>query len=82
MAGFARLGPASLLARTNLTLAVSSLVIVAISIAALQEFVVNPIVEQSADDEAALLVLTAQTWTRDQIRRTSHHIGWLAMATL
>ncbi len=62
MAGFARLGPASLLARTNLTLAVSSLVIVAISIAALQEFVVNPIVEQSADDEAALLVLTAQTW--------------------
>lgn len=57
-----RLGPVSLLARTNLTLAISSLVIVAISIAALQVFVVDPVQEQSADDEAALLVLTAQTW--------------------
>ncbi len=55
-------GPASLLVRTNLTLAVSSLVIVAIALVALQTFVVGPIVEQSADDEAALLVLTAQTW--------------------
>ena len=55
-------GPTSLLARTILTLAVSSLTIVAIAVAALQSFVVDPISEQSADDEAALLVLTAQTW--------------------
>lgn len=55
-------GPTSLLARTILTLAVSSLTIVAIVVAALQSFVVNPISEQSANDEAALLVLTAQTW--------------------
>lgn len=52
----------SLLARTNLTLAVSSLIIVVLAVAALQRFVVQPIAEQSADDEAALLVLTAQTW--------------------
>ncbi len=52
----------SLLARTNLVLGVSSLIIVAIAVAALQVFVVQPISEQSADDEAALLVLTAQTW--------------------
>ena len=54
--------PTSLLVRTNLTLAVSSLVIVGIAVAALQSFVVEPIAEQSADDQAALLVLTAQTW--------------------
>ena len=52
----------SLLVRTNLTLGVSSLIIVAIAVVALQFFVVQPISEQSADDEAALLVLTAQTW--------------------
>ena len=52
----------SLLARTNLTLAVSSLIIVTLAVAALLRFVVQPIAEQSADDEAALLVLTAQTW--------------------
>ena len=55
-------GPASLLARTNLTLAVSAVMIAGIAIAALYAFVVNPISEQSADDEAALLVLSAQTW--------------------
>lgn len=55
-------GPTSLLVRTNLMLAVSSLAIVAIVTLALQLFVVLPIAEQSADDEAALLVLTAQTW--------------------
>ena len=54
--------PTSLLVRTNLTLAVSSLAIVAIVIFALQQNVVQPIAEQSADVEAALLVLTAQTW--------------------
>jgi len=31
-------------------------------VAAVQYFVVQPIAEQSADDEAALLVLSAQTW--------------------
>ena len=52
----------SLLFRTILTLGVSSLVIVAIAVAAVQYFVVQPIAERSADDEAALLVLSAQTW--------------------
>ncbi|MDA1075836.1 MAG: hypothetical protein O3A63_13895, partial [Proteobacteria bacterium] len=52
----------SLLARTNLVLTISSLVIVVIAIAALNVFVVTPISERSADDEAALLVLSAQTW--------------------
>ena len=56
------LRPGSLLARTNLTLAVSSLLIVIIAIAALNFFVIDPIAEQSADDESALLVLSAQTW--------------------
>ncbi len=54
--------PASLLARTNLTLAVSSVLIAIIAIAALNYFVIDPIAERSADDEAALLVLSAQTW--------------------
>ena len=49
------LRPGSLLARTNLTLAVSSLLIVVIAIAALNFFVIDPIAEQSADDESALL---------------------------
>jgi two-component system osmolarity sensor histidine kinase EnvZ len=41
---------------------VSSLLIVTVSIAALNFFVIDPIAETSADDEAALLVLSAQTW--------------------
>ena len=52
----------SLLARTNLTLAVSSLLIALVSIAALNTFLIEPIARQSANDEAALLVLSAQTW--------------------
>ena len=60
--GLRNLWANSLLFRTNLTLGVSSLVIVAIAVAAVQYFVVQPIAEQSADDEAALLVLSAQTW--------------------
>ncbi len=55
-------GPASLLARTNLILAVGSLAIALIAIAALNVFVIEPIAERSADDEAALVVLSAQTW--------------------
>ena len=54
--------PASLLARTNLTLGVSSMLIAVISTIALYAFVIDPIAERSADDEAALLVLSAQTW--------------------
>jgi two-component system, OmpR family, osmolarity sensor histidine kinase EnvZ len=52
----------SLLARTNLILAVSALAIAVIAVVALNVFVIEPIAEQSADDEAALLVLSAQTW--------------------
>ncbi len=59
---FRNLWANSLLVRTNLTLAVGSLAIVGIAVVALQVFVVRPISEQSADDEAALLVLSAQTW--------------------
>lgn len=57
-----KFGQGSLLARTNLTLAVSSLLIATVSIAALNTFLIDPIAEQSANDEAALLVLSAQTW--------------------
>jgi two-component system, OmpR family, osmolarity sensor histidine kinase EnvZ len=52
----------SLLVRTNLILAVSALLIVVIAVLALNQFVIEPIAERSADDEAALLVLSAQTW--------------------
>ena len=52
-------GPFSLLARTNLTLAISSLLIALISTLALNLFVIGPIAERSAADEAALLVLSA-----------------------
>ena len=54
--------PTSLLARTNFTLTVSSLLIVAVSVFALNYYVIEPIAEKSADDQAALLVLSAQTW--------------------
>ncbi len=57
-----RYRPRSLLARTNLTLAISSLLIALISIAALNFYVIDPIAQRSAADEAALLVLSAQTW--------------------
>lgn len=55
-------GSLSLLVRTNLILAVSALLIVIIAVMALNQFVIEPIAERSADDEAALLVLSAQTW--------------------
>ena len=54
--------PKSLLGRTTLTLAVSSLMIAVVSTIALNVFIIDPIAERSADDEAALLVLSAQTW--------------------
>ncbi len=55
-------GPTTLLARTNLILGIGALLIVTIATLALYVFVIDPITEQSADDEAALLVLSAQTW--------------------
>ena len=56
------LKPKSLLGRTTLTLAFSSLLIAVVSTIALNIFIIDPIAERSADDEAALLVLSAQTW--------------------
>lgn len=54
--------PTSLLARTNLTLGASSLAIVIIAVVAINGFVIQPIAERSAQDEAALMVLSLQTW--------------------
>jgi two-component system, OmpR family, osmolarity sensor histidine kinase EnvZ len=54
--------PVSLLVRTNLVLAVSAAAIAGTAILALNYFVIEPIAQQAADDEAALLVLSAQTW--------------------
>ena len=58
----APLRSASLLLRTSLTLGISGLAIALVAVVALDRFVTTPIAEQSADDEAALLVLSAQTW--------------------
>lgn len=52
----------SLLVRTTATLALSALAIVGTATFALNRFVIEPITERAADDEAALLVLSAQTW--------------------
>ncbi len=54
--------PTSLLLRTTLVLALSAIAIAGTAVLALSTFVIGPIAEQSADDEAALLVLSAQTW--------------------
>jgi two-component system, OmpR family, osmolarity sensor histidine kinase EnvZ len=54
--------PASLLVRTTLLLALSALAIAGTAILVLNALVIRPIAERSADDEAALLVLSAQTW--------------------
>lgn len=54
--------PATLLARTNFILGVSAMLIAAIATLALYTFVIDPISAHSADDEAALLVLSAKTW--------------------
>jgi two-component system osmolarity sensor histidine kinase EnvZ len=52
----------SLLVRTNVTLGIAAGAIVLIAIIALLYFVIEPIADRSADDEAALMVLAAQTW--------------------
>lgn len=53
---------ATLLARTNLVLGVAALGIVFTAIVALYLFVIAPITERAADDQAGLIVLSAQTW--------------------
>lgn len=54
--------PSSLLARTNIVLGLSAAGIAATSIVALAMFVIRPIQDRSADDEAGLMVLSAKTW--------------------
>jgi len=54
--------PYSLLVRTTLVLTGSAILIASTAVLALNAFVIRPIALQSADDEAALLVLSAQTW--------------------
>ncbi|MCK4675100.1 MAG: ATP-binding protein [Gammaproteobacteria bacterium] len=54
--------PNSLFFRTATTLIFASLLLVSITLASLAWFVVIPIGKQSADDLAALLILSAQTW--------------------
>ena len=54
--------PNSLFFRTATTLTITSLLLVIITLVSLAWFVVIPISKQSADDLAALLILSAQTW--------------------
>lgn len=61
-AGSSGLNRGSLLVRTNLVLGFSAFAIILVAMFALDRFVLEPILERSADDEAALLVLSAQTW--------------------
>lgn len=57
-----RWGGGSLLVRTNIVLGASAFGIILLATFALDRFVLQPVLERSADDEAALLVLSAQTW--------------------
>ena len=54
--------PLSLLTRTNLVLGIGSLAIVVTSLVALTQMVIRPIEERWAQDQAALIELTAKTW--------------------
>ena len=54
--------PRTLLARINIVHAGSAAVIATTAIVALAVFVIRPIEDRSADDEAGLVVLAAQTW--------------------
>ena len=70
--------PATLLARTNLVLGVSATALALTSIIALAVFVILPIEERSADDEAGLIVLSAKTWVElDAARRPAFEIELL-----
>ena len=54
--------PNSLFFRTATTLMVASLLLVVVTLAATAWFVLIPVGKQAADDLAALLILSAQTW--------------------
>ncbi len=54
--------PNSLFFRTATTIGVASLLLVIITLVSLAWFVIIPISKQSADDLAAILILSAQTW--------------------
>ncbi|MDE0421420.1 MAG: ATP-binding protein [Gammaproteobacteria bacterium] len=70
--------PSSLLARANLVLGISASAIAFTSIVALAVFVILPIENRSADDEAGLIVLAAKTWVElDAARRPAFEIEML-----
>lgn len=70
--------PSSLLARANLVLGISASAIAFTSIVALALFVIFPIEDRSADDEAGLIVLAAKTWLElDAARRPAFEIEML-----
>ena len=73
-----RSSPSSLLARANLVLGISATAIALTSIIALVIFVVLPIEDRSADDEAGLIVLSAKTWVElEAARRPAFEIEML-----
>lgn len=73
-----RKSPSSLLARANLVLGISAAAIALTSIVALAVFVILPIEDRSADDEAGLIVLSAKTWVElDAARRPAFEIEML-----
>lgn len=70
--------PATLLARTNLVLGVGATALALTSIIALAVFVILPIENRSADDEAGLIVLSAKTWVElEAARRPAFEIELL-----
>ena len=73
-----RKSPSSLLARANLVLGISASAIALTSIIALAVFVILPIEDRSADDEAGLIVLSAKTWVElDAARRPAFELEML-----
>ena len=67
-----------MLARANLVLGISATAIALTSIIALAVFVILPIENRSADDEAGLIVLSAKTWVElDAARRPAFEIEML-----
>ncbi|MDE0192641.1 MAG: ATP-binding protein [Gammaproteobacteria bacterium] len=68
-----------MLARANLVLGISAAAIALTSIVALAVFVILPIEDRSADDEAGLMVLSAKTWVElDAARRPAFEIEMVA----
>ena len=73
-----RKSPSSLLARANLVLGISASAIALTSIIASAVFVILPIEDRSADDEAGLIVLSAKTWVElDAARRPAFELEML-----